>query len=113
MWQKPREARLPLSKVCYSKRKHLCAARPASPSWVLPNASSSSVCAGPTPPHGATSGTPPALQATAVPRVSSSAAREPPSSGRRLGRGDALPRRLPPTHCKHRKHVCFANPEGT
>lgn len=32
-WWKPRKAGLLISKICYSVRKHLHAARPASPSW--------------------------------------------------------------------------------
>lgn len=80
-WWKPREARLLISKLCYGVWKHLCAARPALPSWVLPNARSRSLCTGPPPPRSATSGTAQGFQATNVLRFSSSATQEPPSLG--------------------------------
>lgn len=105
-WWKPREAGLLISKVCYSVRKHLRAASPALPSWVLPNARSSSLCASPTTPHSTTSGTIQGFQATDVLEFSSSAARKSPSSGKCLGRGHSLPSPRHPLEPQKARVLC-------
>lgn len=62
--QRPQEARLLLSKVCYGMRKHFRAVRLPLPSWVLPKATGSRLRGGPKLPCGTASGTAQCSQAS-------------------------------------------------
>lgn len=110
-WWKPRKARLPISRVCYLMRKHLHAARAALPCWALPNARDSCLCWPHTTPQCCIwnhSG----LQANTVLGFSSSAAPDPPSPGRCLGRGASPSLTSPPSPSQPQEAHVLCRPWG-